>query len=87
VLERLAAPRRRVDRDAQVVDDLLLADVIVERARPQRRAVDFVFERRVDADDARVVGFFFRNVRAASPTIFLRTDSRSRRRHRRVRWR
>ena len=51
VLERFAAPLRGVDRDAQVLDDLLLADVVFERARAQRRAVDLIFERRIGADD------------------------------------
>ena len=52
VFERFAAARGRVDRDAQVVDDLLLPDVVLEGARAQRRAVDFVFERGVGADYA-----------------------------------
>ena len=45
VLERFVAAARRVDRDLEVVDDRRLADVLVERARPQRRADHFVFDR------------------------------------------
>jgi len=33
VLEHVAAPARRVDRDAQVVDDLRLPDVFIEAMR------------------------------------------------------
>ena len=36
VVERLAALARRLHEDAQVVDDLPLADVVVELPRPQR---------------------------------------------------
>ena len=50
VLQRLAAPRGGIDGDAQVVDDLLLSDVILEGSRTQGCAVDFIFERSVDPD-------------------------------------
>ena len=40
VVERFAAPLRRLDEDAQVVDDALLADVVGEAARAER---DFDF--------------------------------------------
>ena len=43
VFERFAAPLRGIDRDVQVLDDLSLPDVLFERPRPQRRAVDRVF--------------------------------------------
>ena len=35
VIERLAAPLRRLDRDVQVLADAILADVLVEPARTQ----------------------------------------------------
>ena len=69
VLERLAAARRRIDRDAQVVDDLLLADVVGESAWTQCGTVDFVLERGVDADDARVVGTFRNVLRVADDLL------------------
>src|SRR5665213_1179156 len=47
------APRGGVDRDAQVVDDLLLPDIVLERAGPERRTVDLVFERSIRLDDPR----------------------------------
>ena len=53
VLERLAAPLRGVDRDAQVLDDAFLADVLFERARTQARAVDSSSRRRADRRRAR----------------------------------
>src|SRR5271166_6012317 len=38
VLERLVAPARGIDRNAQVLDDAILPDVLVERLGPQARA-------------------------------------------------
>ena len=65
----LLAERRRIDRDAQVIDDLFLADVVGERARTQRGTIDFVLERGVDADDARVVGTFRNVLRVADDLL------------------
>src|SRR5579872_6219676 len=52
VFEPLVATFSRVDRDTQIFDDLYLSNVFLKRARAQRNAVDFVFERIVRIEHA-----------------------------------
>ena len=50
VVERLVAPPRRLDEDAQIVDVLPLTDVFVEARRPEQ-AIEAVVVRRRDRGD------------------------------------
>ena len=52
VIERLAAPARRRDRDLEVVPQSVLADVLVQRSRTQPRFVLGVIVRRARGDEA-----------------------------------
>ncbi len=62
VIERLAALARRLDEDAELLADLLLADVFVEAARAQRALDDlFLRARGLGGDDARQFVVFDRH--------------------------
>ena len=55
VIEGFAAFVRGVDRDLEILDELRLSDIFVERSRAQRCAVNFVFERSFGIDGAALV--------------------------------